>query len=95
MSISEWLQIVQTVGVPSCVVIASFYYIYKKDVWAREREAEYLANDANHDTRIFEMAQSSNKAISALSKSLDANTASLDMFRESLILNDTLRSHNK
>ena len=36
MNMEEWIEILQTVGVPSVVCAASFYYIFKKDIWSKQ-----------------------------------------------------------
>ena len=85
MSVQDWLDLIQAVGVPSIVAGASFWFIrYMFDSAAKEREAFQL-QDRENDERIFQLAENSNKALTGMSKSLDANTTSLDQFRNALV----------
>ena len=78
MSVAEWLDIFQTVGVPSTVAGISFWYIYRKDQWARQERAEYMKVDSNHDNRMFELAEKGNDAITQMSVQLAEHTKSID-----------------
>ena len=82
MSIEEWMEILKTVGVPSVVCAASFYYIFKKDIWSQRERESFIKQDAENDERIFQLAENSNAALNNMSKSLDANTHALDQFRQ-------------
>ena len=57
---------------------------YMFDAAAKEREA-FQKQDMENDDRIFQLAENSNKALTGMSKSLDANTTSLDQFRNALV----------
>ena len=82
MSVEEWIEILKTVGVPSVVCAASFYYIFKKDIWSQRERESFTKQDAENDERIFQLAENSNSALNNMSKSLDANTHALDQFRQ-------------
>jgi len=88
MSIEEWIEIMKTVGVPSVVCAASFYYIFKKDIWSQKERESFQKQDAENDDRIFLLAEHSNQALNNMSKSMDANTAALDQFRHLLVKNN-------
>ena len=88
MGAEEWMEILKTVGVPSVVCAASFYYIFKKDIWSQQERESFIKQDAENDERIFQLAENSNKALTGMSKSLDANTAALDQFRHLLVRNN-------
>ena len=88
MSIEEWIEIMKTVGVPSVVCAASFYYIFKKDIWSQKERESSQKQDAENDDRIFLLAEHSNQALNNMSKSMDANTAALDQFRHLLVKNN-------
>jgi len=88
MNMEEWLEILQTVGVPSVVCAASFYYIFKKDIWSQKEREAFQKQDAENDDRIFLLAEHSNQALNNMSKSMDANTAALDQFRHLLVRNN-------
>ena len=82
MAVEEWIEILKTVGVPSVVCAASFYYIFKKDIWSQRERESFIKQDAENDERIFQLAENSNAALNNISKSLDANTHALDQFRQ-------------
>ena len=82
MAVEEWIEILKTVGVPSVVCAASFYYIFKKDIWSQRERESFIKQDAENDERIFQLAENSNAALNNMSKSLDANTHALDQFRQ-------------
>tara|TARA_B100001123_G_C14552093_1_gene726655 strand:+ start:238 stop:522 length:285 start_codon:yes stop_codon:yes gene_type:complete len=89
MNINEWMELLQTVGVPSIVAGASFWFIrYMFDSATKERE-EFMQQDRENDERIFLLAENSNKALTDMAKSLDDNTASLDLFRNALVNGST------
>jgi len=84
MNGQEWLSVVQTVGVPTIVAGASFWFIrYMFDAAAQERH-EFLRQDMENDTKIFELAELSAQAINNMSRALDANTKSLDLLTVTL-----------
>ena len=78
MSVAEWLDIFQTVGVPSTVAGISFWYIYRKDQWARQERSEYMKVDSSHDDRMFELAEKGNEAMTQMSVQLAEHTKSID-----------------
>jgi hypothetical protein len=88
MAMEEWIEILKTVGVPSVVCAASFYYIFKKDIWSQRERESFQKQDADNDERIFQLAEHSNQALNNMSKSLDANTNALDQFRHLLVRNN-------
>ena len=84
MNGQEWLSVVQTVGVPTIVAGASFWFIrYMFDAAAQERH-EFLRQNMENDTKIFELAELSAQAINNMSRALDANTKSLDLLTVTL-----------
>ena len=89
MNGQDWLSIVQTIGVPTVVAGASFWFIrYMFDAAANERK-DFLKQDMENDDKIFELAELSAQAINNMSRALDANTKSLDL------LTVTLRENKK
>jgi len=85
MSVADWLELLQTVGVPSIVAGASFWFIrYMFDSAQKERE-QFLKLDAENDSRIFDLADTSNKALGEMRIALNANTVALEHFRDTLI----------
>ena len=85
MDILDWVELLQTIGVPTVVAGASFWFIkYSFDSAQKERKM-FQDQDRENDARIFQLAENSNQALHSMSKSLDANTASLDQFRNALV----------
>jgi len=79
-----WIRVLQTVGVPSVVCAASFYYIFKKDLWAQTERREYMKRDEEADARVFSLVARSNDALSEMSKALDIMTKSNEHLAESI-----------
>ena len=78
MEILDWIEILQTIGVPTVVAGASFWFIiYAFDSAQKERKM-FQDQDRENDARIFQLAENSNQALHEMSKSLDANTASMN-----------------
>ncbi len=71
MSPAEWLEMFQTVGVPSVVAGAAFWFIkYMYDA-ANTR-------DADADDKIFQLAERSIEAINNMSSAMEQHTKSID-----------------
>ena len=78
MTIAEWIQVLKTLGTPLVVSGISFWFIkYQFDSAARER-AEYMKQDTSHDSRMFELAEKGNDAITQMSVQLAEHTKSID-----------------
>ena len=78
MEILDWIEILQTIGVPTVGAGASFWFIkYSFDSAQKERKM-FQDQDRENDARIFQLAENSNQALHEMSKSLDANTASMN-----------------
>ena len=78
MDVLDWVELLQTIGVPTVVAGASFWFIkYSFDSAQKERK-QFQEQDRENDARIFQLAENSNQALNAFSKSLDANTASMN-----------------
>ena len=84
MEIEVWVELMQTVGVPSVVCAAAFFYIYKKDIWAQNERREYMEREEEADSRVFMLVQKSNEALSEMSKALDIMTKSNEHLADSI-----------
>ena len=84
MEIEVWVELMQTVGVPSVVCAAAFFYIYKKDIWAQHERREYMEREEEVDSRVFTLVQKSNDALSEMSKALDIMTKSNEHLADSI-----------
>ena len=68
---------VMDLGIPACVIIASFWFIkYTTDQARRERE-EFWRKDAENDTKIMQMVEKSSDAILSIKLALEQNTAAI------------------
>ena len=74
--VEMWLEILQTVGVPSVVCAASFYYIFKKDIWAQKERLLFMQRDEEADSRVFAMMEKQNENAGKLSIALEGLTQS-------------------
>ena len=78
MDVMDWIELLQTIGVPTVVAGCSFWFIkYSFDSAQKERKM-FQDQDRENDARIFQLAENSNQALNAMSKSLDANTTSMN-----------------
>ena len=78
MDVLDWVELLQTIGVPTVVAGACFWFIkYSFDSAQKERKM-FQDQDRENDARIFQLAENSNQALNAMSKSLDANTTSMN-----------------
>ena len=78
MDVLDWVELLQTLGVPTVVAGAAFWVIkYSFDSAQKERKM-FQDQDRENDARIFQLAENSNQALNAMSKSLDANTTSMN-----------------
>ena len=84
MEIEVWVELMQTVGVPSVVCAAAFFYIYKKDIWAQSERREYMEREEEADSRVFTLVQKSNDALAEMTKSLDIMTKSNEHLADSI-----------
>ena len=83
-NVEVWISLLQTVGVPSVVCAASFFYIFKKDLWAQAERREYMLREEEADSRVFTLVQKSNDALSEMSKALDIMTKSNEHLADSI-----------
>ena len=78
MEILDWIEILQTIGVPTVVAGESFWFIKYSFYSAQKERKMFQDQDRENDARIFQLAENSNQALNAMSKSLDANTTSMN-----------------
>ena len=79
-----WIEVLQTVGVPSVVCAASFYYIFKKDIWAQKERQQFMQRDEDSDARVFSMLEKQNENAGKLSTSLEGLTSSHEKLTDRL-----------
>ena len=68
---------VMDLGIPACVIIASFWFIkYTTDQARKERE-DFWKKDAENDAKIMSMVEKSSDAILSIKLALEQNTAAI------------------
>ena len=82
--IEMWIEVMQTVGVPSVVCAASFYYIFKKDIWSQKERLQFMQRDEDADSRVFPMLERQNENAGKLSVSLEGLTSSHEKLTDRL-----------
>ncbi len=75
--VSQLYTMVMDLGIPACVIIASFWFIkYTTDQARKERE-EFWRKDAENDTKIMAMVEKSSDAILSIKLALEQNTQAI------------------
>ena len=68
---------VMDLGIPACVIIASFWFIkYTTDQARKERE-DFWKKDAENDAKIMQMVEKSSDAILSIKLALEQNTIAI------------------
>ena len=94
--IEMWIEVMQTVGVPSVVCAASFYYIFKKDIWAQKEREQFMQRDEDADARVFQMMEKQNENANKLSLALDGITQSNEHLSDKIaMMIDVVRNHER
>ena len=94
--VEMWIEVLQTVGVPSVVCAASFYYIFKKDIWAQKEREQFMQRDEDADARVFQMMEKQNENANKLSLALDGITQSNEHLSEKIaMMIDVVRNHER
>ena len=91
-----WIEVLQTVGVPSVVCAASFYYIFKKDIWAQKERLQFMQRDEDADSRVFSMMEKQNENAGKLSVALEGLTKSHEHLADKIaMMVDVVRNHDR
>ena len=94
--IEMWIEVMQTVGVPSVVCAASFYYIFKKDIWAQKERLQFMQRDEDTDARVFTMLEKQNENAGKLSMALEGLTQSHEHLADKIsMMVDVVRNHER
>ena len=59
--VEMWLEVLQTVGVPSIALAGAGFFIYKNQIWAAEERAQFMSRDEESDARVFSMLEKQNE----------------------------------
>ena len=94
--IEAWIEVMQTVGVPSVVCAASFYYIFKKDIWSQKERLQFMQRDEDADSRVFAMMEKQNENAGKLSMALEGLTQSHEHLADKIsMMVDVVRNHDR
>jgi hypothetical protein len=94
--VEMWVSLLQTVGVPSVVCAASFYYIFKKDIWAQKERLLFMQRDEDADARVFAMMEKQNENAGKLSMALEGLTQSHEHLADKIaMMIDVVRKPSK
>ena len=95
-NIEMWIEVMQTVGVPSVVCAASFYYIFKKDIWSQKERTQFMQRDEDTDARVFTMLEKQNENANKLSMTLEGLTQSNEHLSDKIsMMVDVVRNHDR
>ena len=94
--IEMWIEVMQTVGVPSVVCAASFYYIFKKDIWSQKERESFMQRDEDADARVFAMMEKQNENAGKLSMELEGLSQSHEHLSDKIaMVVDVMRNHDR
>jgi hypothetical protein len=94
--VEMWIEVLQTVGVPSVVCAASFYYIFKKDIWSQKERESFMQRDEDSDARIFTMMEKQNENANKLSLALEGITQSNEHLTDKIaMMIDVVKNHDR
>ena len=84
ITIADWISIGQTIGVPSIVCAAAFFFIYKKEIWSHRERKEYMTRETDADDRMFNLMEGSSDASHKMASALEMLTKSNDHLADSI-----------
>ena len=94
--VEMWIEVLQTVGVPSVVCAASFYYIFKKDIWSQKERESFMQRDEDADARVFSMMEKQNENAGKLSMALEGLSQSHEHLSDKIaMMIDVARNHGR
>tara|TARA_B100000809_G_scaffold251001_1_gene284068 strand:+ start:81 stop:389 length:309 start_codon:yes stop_codon:yes gene_type:complete len=94
--VEMWIEVLQTVGVPSVVCAASFYYIFKKDIWSQKERSQFMQRDEDTDARVFTMLEKQNENAGKLSMALEGLSKSHEHLSDKIaMMVDVIRNHDR
>ena len=94
--IEMWLEILQTVGVPSLALAGAGFFIYKNQIWAAEERAQFMQRDEDADARVFTMLEKQNENANKLSLALEGLSQSHEHLSDKIaMIVDVMRNHDR
>ena len=94
--IEMWLEILQTVGVPSLALAGAGFFIYKNQIWAQAERLQFMQRDEDADARVFSMLEKQNENASKLSLVLEGLSQSHNHLTDKIaMMVDVFKNHER
>ena len=94
--VTMWVEILQTVGVPSLALAGAGFFIYKTQIWASQERAQFMQRDEDSDARVFAMMEKQNENANKLSMALEGLTQSNEHLSDKIaMIIDVVRNHDR
>ena len=94
--ITMWVEILQTVGVPSLALAGAGFFIYKNQIWAAEERAQFMSRDEESDARVFSMLEKQNENAGKLSMALEGLSKSHEHLSDKIaMMVDVVKNHDR
>ena len=94
--VEMWVEILQTVGVPSLALAGAGFFIYKNQIWASQERAQFMQRDEDSDARVFAMMEKQNENANKLSMALEGLTQSNEHLSDKIsMMVDVVRNHDR
>ena len=94
--VTMWVEILQTVGVPSLALAGAGFFIYKNQIWASQERAQFMQRDEDSDARVFAMMEKQNENANKLSMALEGLTQSNEHLSDKIsMMVDVVRNHDR
>ena len=94
--IEMWIEILQTVGVPSLALAGAGFFIYKNQIWAADERKQFMQRDEDSDARVFQMMEKQNENANKLSMALEGLTQSNEHLSDKIsMMVDVVRNHDR
>ena len=94
--VTMWLEVLQTVGVPSLALAGAGFFIYKNQIWAQAERLQFMERDEESDARVFAMMEKQNENANKLSMALEGLTQSNEHLSDKIsMMVDVVRNHDR
>ena len=94
--VTMWVEILQTVGVPSLALAGAGFFIYKNQIWASQERAQFMQRDEDSDARVFAMMEKQNENANKLSMALEGLTQSNEHLSDKIaMIIDVVKNHDR
>jgi len=94
--VTIWLEVLQTVGVPSLALAGAGFFIYKNQIWASQEREQFLQRNEEADARIFSMLEKQNENANKLAMALESLTQSNEHLSDKIsLMIDVFKNHDR